>query len=307
MATGSLWPASARWVGTEFVRDLLWTPFGLPFMGRALSAMVVVGVGGAIVSVFVVLRRLAFAADTLTHTVFPGVVIGYLAGGESGILWGALGAAVVTAVALTVLTRVSRVSDDTAMAVLLTAMFSIGVVLVSRRASYTADLTGFLFGRVLTVSGAQIVETAIVVTVALVAVAGTAKEQLLRAFDPVGAGAAGYRIVWLDLVLNVAVALVVVASVRAVGVLLVIALLVVPAAAGRLVSARLALIAVTAVVVTLVAAYSGLLVSYHASIGLGVRLAAGPTVVLALSAAYLLLAVAAGVKRRRTPVPGGVS
>ena len=91
---------------------------------------------------------------------------------------------------------------------------------------------------------------------------------MLRAFDPLGARAAGYRIGWLDLVLNVVVALVVVAAVRAVGVLLVIALLVVPAAAGRLVFDRLALIAVSGVVVTLLAAYVGLLVSYHASINL---------------------------------------
>jgi manganese/iron transport system permease protein len=268
-------------------------------MGRALLVMVVLGVAGAVVSVFVLLRRLAFAADTLTHTVFPGVVIGFLAGGEDGILWGALAAAVVTAVALTVLTEVARVSDDAAMAVLLTAMFSIGVVLVSRRSSYTADLTGFLFGRVLTVTGAQILETAMVAAVALAALAATAKEQVLRAFDPLGARAAGYHIVRLDLVLNVVVALVVVASVRAVGVLLVIALLVVPAAAGRLLYDRLALIAATGIVVTLAAAYSGLLVSYHASVSLGVRLAAGPTVVLALSTGYVLLAVASRLLRRR--------
>ena len=221
------------------MRVVLWDPFTVPFMGRALVVLSILAVVSAAVSLFVLLRRLAFAADTLTHTVFPGVVIGYLVSGEAGVLWGALGAAVATALALTLLTRLSRTSDDAAMAILLTAMFSIGVVLVSRRASYTADLTAFLFGRVLTVTTDQIVQTAIVAGIALLALTATAKEQVLRAFDPEAARAAGYRVVWLDLVLNLVVALVVVAAVRAVGVLLVIALLVVPAAAGRLVTARL--------------------------------------------------------------------
>jgi ABC-type Mn2+/Zn2+ transport system permease subunit len=283
------------------MRALLWEPFTVPFMARALAALSILAVAGAAVSVFVLLRRLAFAADTLTHTVFPGVVLGYLVAGEAGVLWGALGAAVATALALTLLTQLARVSDDAAMAILLTAMFSIGVVLVSRRASYTADLTAFLFGRVLTVTAEQILQTAIVAGIALLALAATAKEQVLRAFDPVGARAAGYRIVWLDLVLNLVVALVVVAAVRAVGVLLVIALLVVPAAAGRLVTARLWLLGTAGCVVALLAAYAGLLVSYHASVSYGVRLAAAPTVVLALTLGYVLLAGAARLLRLARP------
>jgi manganese/iron transport system permease protein len=307
------------------VGALLWDPFMVPFMGRALIALAIVGLAGAAVSMFVLLRRLAFAADTLTHTVFPGVVVGYLAAGQSGVLWGALGAAVVTAIALTVLTRTARVTHDAAMAILLTAMFSVGVVLVSRRASYTADLTAFLFGRVLTVSADEIAQTAIVAGVALLMLALTAKEQLFRAFDPAGARAAGYRVAWLDLAGNVAVALVVVAAVRAVGVLLVIAFLVVPAAAGRMVSARLGMIAVVGGTVVLLAAYVGLLASYHASVTYGVRLAAGPTVVLVLTVGYTLLSVSAWVRhvvRRRNvpisaalvpasgvsgPAPGGVA
>ena len=78
------------------MRALLWEPFTVPFMARALAALSILAVAGAAVSVFVLLRRLAFAADTLTHTVFPGVVLGYLVAGEAGVLWGALGAAMAT-------------------------------------------------------------------------------------------------------------------------------------------------------------------------------------------------------------------
>lgn len=288
------------------MRHLLWDPFTVAFMGRALVMLAILGVAGAVVSVFVLLRRLAFAADTLTHTVFPGVVVGYLAAGEAGVLWGALGAAAITALVLTVLTRLSRVTDDAAMAILLTSMFSIGVVLVSRRASYTADLTAFLFGRVLTVTADQIAQTAVVLAVALIALAATAKEQLLRSFDPQGARAAGYRLAWLDLLLNLVLALVVVAAVRAVGVLLVIALLVVPAAAGRLVTARIWLVGAAGATLTLLAAYGGLLVSYHASLRYDIRLAAGPTVVLTLGAGYAVLAAggwSVGRLRRRRAAP----
>lgn len=278
--------------------DWLWGPFTVPFMGRALLALTILSVAGGVVSVFVLLRRLAFAADTLTHTVFPGVVLGFVLRGESGVLWGAFVAAMVTAVALTVLTRLSRVTDDTALAVLLTAMFSVGVVLVSRRASYTSDLTSFLFGRVLTVTAQQVTMTAVIAAVAVVLLAATAKEQLFRAFDPRGAQAAGFRLVWLDLALNLVVALVVVAAVRAVGVLLVISFLVAPAAAARLLTSRLWALAVGGCAVAWLSSVVGLLISYHASVGHGVRLSAGPTVVLTMSLVYVAFVVVGWARRR---------
>ena len=192
------------------------------------------------VSVFVVLRRLAFVSDALTHTVFPGVVIGFLVARHRRDRLGGAGFAVLSAVLLTVLAARARVTEDATMAVLLTGFFSVGVVLVSRRSSYTADLTAFLFGRILTVDRRQIVVTAVLGGRGAADLALLGKELVLRAFDPDGAAAAGYRVVLLDLVLNLVVALVVVAAVRAVGTVLVIALLVVPGAAARLVTDRLA-------------------------------------------------------------------
>lgn len=286
------------------MRELLLDPFTVPFMGRALVELVILGVLGGVVGVFVLLRRLAFTADALTHTVFPGVVIGYLFAGDGGVLVGALVAAALTAVALTLLTRGRRVSEDAALAILLTAMFSVGVILVSRRSSYTADLTAFLFGRLLTVTAEQIVQTAAVAVVALLALAATAKEQLLRAFDPITARAAGYRVGALDLLLNAVVALVVVASVRAVGTVLVIALLIVPAATGRLLFDRVWLIVVAGCVAAAASGYVGLVVSYRASVHHGVRLASGATVVLVLVAMYLVAAVSVPLRqwwRRRRP------
>ncbi|MFK3985354.1 metal ABC transporter permease [Micromonospora sp. NPDC050397] len=285
------------------IRDLLVEPFGTPFMARALAELVLLALMCGPVSVLVFVRRLSFVADALTHTVFPGVVVGYLAGGVEGVFGGALVAGLLTAIALSLLTRHGRLSEDAAIAVMLTAMFSVGVVLVSRRPSYTADLTSFLFGRVLTVSEAQLVQTGLLAVVVLAVLAVTARVLVFRAFDPVGATAAGYRIGPLDAWLNVVVALVVVAAVRAVGTVLVVALLLVPAATARLLTDRLLGMAVIGTGVTVAAGWLGLVASWTASIDFGVRLTSASAVVLALVAAYLL-ALPVGLLRARRMAAG---
>jgi manganese/iron transport system permease protein len=270
------------------MQGLFLDPFSVPFMGRALTELLLLAVLAGVVSTFVLTRRLGFVADTMTHTVFPGVIIGFLANGIAGVFPGALAAGALTALLLTLLTRSRRVTDDTALAVLLTAMFALGVVLVSRRSSYSADLTTFLFGRLLAVNTTQLVQTAAVGVLVLATLAVLAKELQLRAFDPQTAVAMGYRIWLLDLVLNMSIALVIVVAAQSVGTILVIALLVVPAAAGRLVSDRLPAIIAVGTVAAAAAAYAGLVISYHASVTYGLRLASGATVVLTLIALYLV-------------------
>jgi manganese/iron transport system permease protein len=278
--------------------DVLFEPFSIPFMARALAELVILGALAGTVGVLIVLRRLAFMTDALTHTVFPGVVIGFVLSGEGGIFWGALAAGVATAVLLTWLTRHRAVTEDTALAVLLTTFFAVGVVLVSRRSGYTADLTAFLFGRILTVTETQLTQTA-AVTVAVVATLVVLRRPLLaRAFDGDGAQAAGYRIGLLDLLTNAIIALVVVASVRAVGTILVIALLIVPAATARALSARLAVIIPVAAAVGALGGWIGLVISWEASVNHGLRLASGGTVVLVLIACYAAAVAIAAVRRR---------
>ena len=270
-----------------------------PFMLRALAELVLLAIICGPVGAFVLVRRLSLVADALTHTVFPGVVIGFLAGGIDGVFLGALVAAVVTAAALTLLTRTGGLSDDAATAVLLTAMFAIGVVLVSRRSSFASDLTAFLFGRILTVTPRQLVETAVLGVVVLALLAHGGRQFLFRAFDPMAASAAGFRLARLDLWLNLIVALVVVAAVRAVGTVLVVALLVVPAAAARLVTARFLPIMLLGAAMTAAAGWLGLWLSWTASVDHGLRLTSASAVVLLLVAAYLLLLPARHLTRLR--------
>ncbi len=177
-------------------------PFQAGYLQRALIEAVMLGVVGGIIGVHVVLRRLEFMADALTHTVFPGLAAAFVLGGSLYV--GALVTGVASAVLLTLLTRNRRVTSDAALAVLLTGFFSIGVIIVSRSRSYTADLTTLLFGRVLAVDVAEIVATAVTGAVVLAVAWALHKELVLRAFDPEAAEALGYSVTALDLVLNVA-------------------------------------------------------------------------------------------------------
>jgi manganese/iron transport system permease protein len=285
------------------VSDLLIEPFRLPYMQRALLEVLLLGALAGAVGVFVVLRRLAFVSDTLTHTIFPGVVIAHLL--DRSLLLGALAFGVLTAVLLTGITAGSRrVGADAALAILLTSFFSLGVVLVSRTPTYTADLTVFLFGRVLAVDRADLLQTLALAAVVAATLWALRKELVLRAFDPDGAAAMGYRTAALDLVLNLLIALVVVAAVKAVGTVLVVALIIVPAAAARLLADRVATTAALAAALGALGGWLGLAASYEVSVDHGVRLAAGATIVVVLVALFALAAAAAPLRRRVRRGPG---
>jgi manganese/iron transport system permease protein len=285
------------------VSDLLIEPFHLPYMQRALLEVLLLGALAGAVGVFVVLRRLAFVSDTLTHTIFPGVVIAHLL--DRSLLLGALAFGVLTAVLLTGITAGSRrVGADAALAILLTSFFSLGVVLVSRTPTYTADLTVFLFGRVLAVDRADLLQTLALAAVVAATLWALRKELVLRAFDPDGAAAMGYRTAALDLVLNLLIALVVVAAVKAVGTVLVVALIIVPAAAARLLADRVATTAALAAALGALGGWLGLAASYEVSVDHGVRLAAGATIVVVLVALFALAAAAAPLRRRVRRGPG---
>jgi len=276
---------------------LLVDPFRDAYMQRALIEILVLSALAGVVSVYVLLRRLAFVGDALTHTIFPGIAVAFVAG--QSLFLGALAAGLASAVLLTLATRIPHIDHDAALGVLVGAFFSLGVVIVSTGSSYTADLTALLFGRILTVDVAEILETTAVAVGVLAVLALIHKELVLRAFDADAAEAMGYRVVLLDLVVNGLVALVVVAGVRAVGTVLVIALLVVPGAIARLVTDRIGPMIASSVAVAGLCGYLGLAASYEASLRHGVRLGSGATIVVALTLAFVLAATGAALARRR--------
>lgn len=276
--------------------DSFTTAFALPFMGRALIVLLVLSVAAGVLSVFINLRGLEFLSDGLTHAVFPGIAAGFILGGREGLYVGALIAAVAAAIVLTMLST-RRVSSDATIAIVLTAMFSLGVIFVSRSTDYAGQLESLLFGHLLTVSNTEVIITAVVAVVALLLVTVTFRGQLFLAFDRSGTQAAGYRPIVMNLTLNVAIALVVVAASSAVGNLLVLAVLIVPGAVARLATGRLFILFIVAVGFAMLASWIGLAAAFGLSVSADVAIPGGATVVLFFVVGYLLMLTWRGIRR----------
>jgi len=275
-------------------------------MQRALAQVLLLALLGGVVGVHVVLRRLAFVTEALQHTVFPGIAVAFLLGRD--LLLGAVVAAVVTVLLLVALSRARRIGQDGALALLTATAFAAGVVMVSRGRSYQHDLTVLLFGRILTVDGRQLVETGVLAVVCTIVLLALHKELVLLAFDEVAAAALGYRAAVVEIALNVVLALVVVAAIRSVGTVLVVAFVVTPAAAALLVARSPAQAMVLAVGFAAVSGWIGLVVSFDLSVRRGVDLASGATIVVVMTGGFL--AVLGGTSIYRSTVrrrPGRTS
>lgn len=276
--------------------DSLTSAFALPFMGRALIALLVLSLAAGVIGVFINLRSLEFLSDGLTHAVFPGIAAGFVLGGRDGLYVGALIAAIAAAVVFTLLSN-KRVSSDATIAIVLTAMFSLGVIFVSRSTDYAGQLESLLFGHLLTVTDTEVLVTSVVAIIALLLVVATFRGQLFVAFDRSATQAVGYRPVFLNLTLNVAIALVVVAASSAVGNLLVLAVLIVPGAVARLATRRLGLLFVLSVGFAMLASWLGLATAFGLSVSADVAIPGGATVVLFFVLGYLLMLGWRGVRR----------
>ena len=233
----------------------------------------------------VALRRLAFVTEAVQHAVFPGIAIAFAVGWP--LLPGAAVAAALTVGLLVVLTTGRRPVDvDSALALVIASFFAVGVVVVSRRLGYTADLGALLFGRILDVGRAEVVETAVIGGLCLLVLALLHKELVLLALDRTQAAALGLPVVLLDAVLYAVTAATVVVAVRAIGTVLVVAFVVTPAATARLLTKSIPGAMIAAAAVAGVLGWIGLSASYEASLHHDVRLAAGATVVIAYTIGF---------------------
>jgi len=274
-------------------RALNWflEPMRYSFMHTALAAAVLVGLTCALAGTYVVLRRMAFIGDALSHAVLPGLVVAYLAGWS--LMSGAVVAAVATAVGIGWASQRERVREDSAIGILYTGMFALGIVLMNRGQSYR-NLSHMLFGDILGVTtGDLLVLLAVAVIVGGVLLA-LHKELELTSFDPQHAEVIGLRAGRLRYLLLILLALTVVAGVQAVGVVLTCALLVTPAAAAALLTERLKTMMALAAVLAVGACVAGLFASYQ------FRLSSGATIVLACVALFLLARLVRAWQRRTT-------
>lgn len=270
--------------------DLL-EPLQYAFVQRALLAAVLVALVCASVGVFVVLRGLAFLGDAIAHAAFPGVVIAFLM--KINIVIGGSIAAVASALAIGAVARRSGLKEDTAIGVVFSGMFAVGIVLFSSIRTYTGDLLGILFGDVLGVATDQLILAAITAAIVLAALWVIWRQLVFVSFDPIGAAAAGLNTIRYDTLLLGLIGLAIAVSVQIVGVVLVVAMLVTPAATARLLAQDLRALVIGALVVAVVSSIAGIWLSYY------VNAASGGTIVLVATTLFGLVWIARGVARGR--------
>ena len=258
-------------------------PLAFSFFVRALIAAAIVGLVCAVVGSYMVLRGLAFMGDALSHAAFPGVVAAYLL--KVPFYLGAAVAAVATALAIGWVTRHGRIRGDTAIGVLFAGMFALGIFLFSRIPNYVGDLFGFLFGEILGIGVGDLAALTILAVLVLATVGLLWKELLYSTFDPLGAAAAGLPVVALDYLFLALIALTIVVSLQAVGIILVVAMLVTPAATAQLLSQSFGRLVATAAVIGIVAPIVGLYVSFW------LNAASGATIVLVETAVFVVALV----------------
>lgn len=275
--------------------DLLVGPFALPFMQRALVSTLIVGVLCAVVGAFVVWKGLSFVGDALAHASFAGVAIAFVAG--QSIYLGAAIAAVLTSLLITFLSRTARISADTAIGVLFAFAFSLGIVVISRVQNYTVDLFAYLFGNVLGVGMDDLLLIAGAGGAVLLVIVLLYKELFFVAFDPVMAEASGLPVGLLQYLLLAMIGVTVVVAMRAVGIVLVVALLVTPAATASLVTRRFHRIMLLGALLAVLASVLGLYLSFYANVASG-----GAIVLVSTTIFLVLLAVTALRAKARPPL-----
>jgi ABC-type Mn2+/Zn2+ transport system permease subunit len=261
-------------------------PWTHAFLQRAFLELVLVGLVAGPLGCWVVLERLSYSTESLSHALFPGLVVAALAGVPL-LVGGALGV-LVAAIAIAAVGRAPVIGHDTGVAIVITTLFGLGVLLALAPAS-PPGLQELLFGDPLAVTRSDVLAAAALATLALGSLAALHRPLLAVAFDRTTAHALGIHPDVVDAALLVLVALAILVGVQALGALLVVAVVVAPAATARLVASRLRTMMAISVIVAVGAAVVGLYISYYAEI------AAGAAIAAVLVATYLLTLVGSSV------------
>lgn len=272
----------------------MFEPFQDEFMRRAIAEMTLLGVAGGALGCWVVLYRLSYAAESLAHSIFPGLVLATLAGVP--LLVGAGPAIAVAALAIVLISRVPGIEREVAVAVVVTTFFGLGVLLALSPDS-PPGLQGLLFGDILGPSNGDLVAAAVLAAIVVAGLFLFHPRLLAVGFDRGAARVLGVRPGAVEAALIVLLAAAIVVAVQGLGNLLVVAVFVGPAAAARELTERAVPMVLAAVAIAVVGGLAGLYCSYY----LGT--AGGASVALAILAAYLA-ATAAGRLRHLAAAPG---
>ena len=251
--------------------NFLLQPFSYEFMQRGMIAAILVGIVCAVVGTYVVLRGMAFFGDALAHSILPGIALGYLVSGgaRAPLFWWALGTAVVAALGIGAISKNSEIKEDTAIGIIFAGMFALGIALISTVRSYAVDLSHFLFGDVLSVSSQSLWLILLFGGLVLLTIFAFYKEFTTISFDPILATTLRLPVGLLNNLLLVLIAVTVAVSLQTVGVALMVAMLVTPAATAYLLTHRLSKMMILAAVFASLSGVIGLYLSYYLSIASG--------------------------------------
>jgi ABC-type Mn2+/Zn2+ transport system permease subunit len=266
-------------------------PWSGDIMRRALAEVVLLGIAGGAIGCWIVLNGLSYGAESLPHAMFPGLVIAALIG--SPLLLGGSAGLLVAALAIAAAARTPLIGRDSAIAVVVTALFGLGALL-ALSPSTPQSVQSLLFGDILGLTGSDLLAAAALTLAVLVALRLMHMRLLIVSFDRSSARSLGVSSQLADIALLVLLAASVLIAVQALGNLLVVALLIAPAAAARLVARRMLPMMATAAALAIVSGVAGLYISYH------LRTAAGASIALAMVAAYLVAAAAVRIAPGRT-------
>ncbi len=266
----------------DFLRLIL-DPLGYAFMVRGLIAALIVGIVCATLGTYIILRGMALFGNALAHAILPGVAVGYLVGGnsQSWLFAGGLIAGIITALGIGSISR-SGIKEDTATGVIFVSMFALGIALISTVRSYTVDLTHFLFGNVLGVSNSDLWLISIFGGLVILTILAFYKEFMVLSFDPVLAKTLRLPTTFLNYLLLLLIAVTIVLSLQTVGIALMSAMLVTPAAAAYLLTRRLPVMMSLSAAIGAISAIAGLYFSFY------INVASGPAIVLACTFFFLL-------------------
>ena len=256
-------------------------PLQYSFMQRSLLEAIIVGIICAVVGSYLMVQRLALLGDAISHSVLPGLAIAFLMG--INIFVGAFVAGILSTICINLIRTRSQIKEDAAMGIVFSAFFALGITLITIvQKSNKIDLNHFLFGNILGVTAADVRDTLIIAVVVLFVVVLLYKELLFYTFDTLGAQAVGLPVHLLNLGLMMLIGLTIVASLKAVGVVLVLSLLITPAATAYLLVTRLHQMMFLGVGFGILSSISGMYLSYF------YNLPSGPAIVLVASGLFIL-------------------
>jgi manganese/iron transport system permease protein len=261
--------------------DWILLPWHYPFMVRALIGSILVGSLCAVVGTYVVLRGMAFFGDALAHAILPGVAIGYILGdgARQPLFWWAMLAAIISALGIGAIGKSVKIREDTAIGIIFAGMFALGIALISSVQNYTIDLSHFLFGDVLGINPSDLGRMSIFGGLIILVIFIFYKEFMVISFDPILATTLRLPVKGLDYLLMILIALTIVVSLQTVGIALMVAMLITPAATAYLLSRRLPVMMIMASVIASISGLIGLYFSYYSNIASGAAIVLTATII----------------------------